>query len=99
MENAILEKLVNIEKQVSLSQKDVLTFDEVCAYTGLSRSHLYKLTCTNKIPHSKPFNKMLYFERQELNKWLLQNPITTADEIERQAVNYCYNTAKKGGAK
>ncbi len=97
MEDVILEKLANIEKQVSLNQKDVLTFDEVCTYTGLSRSHLYKLTCANKIPHSKPFGKMLYFERAELNKWLLQNPITTVDEIEQQAVNYCYN-AKKGGA-
>ncbi len=96
MENAILEKLENIEKQVSLSQKDVLTFDEVCTYTGLSRSHLYKLTCSNKIPHSKPFGKMLYFDRQELNKWLLQNPIATDQELEQQAVDYCYNS-KKGG--
>lgn len=93
----ILLKLIEIEKTISLSQKDVLTFDEVCTYTGLSRSHLYKLTCANKIPHSKPFGKMLYFERAELNKWLLQNPITTVDEIERQAVDYCYNSSKKGG--
>lgn len=98
MENAILEKLNQIEKTVSLNQKEVLTFDEVCTYTGLSRSHLYKLTCSNRIPHSKPHGKMLYFDRAELNNWLLQNPITTAQELEQQAVNYCYNTAKKGGA-
>lgn len=96
MEDSILNKLADIEKTISLSQKDVLTFDEVCTYTGLSRSHLYKLTCSNKIPHSKPFGKMLYFDRQELNKWLLQNPIATDQELEQQAVDYCYNS-KKGG--
>lgn len=91
----VLNKLVSIEKSM-YTQKDVLTFDEVCTYTGLSRSHLYKLTCSNRIPHSKPFGKMLYFDRQELNKWLLQNPIATAQEIEQQAVDYVYN-GKKGG--
>lgn len=98
MENIILQKLNEIEKTLSLSQKDVLTFDEVCTYTGLSRSHLYKLTSTGRVPHSKPFGKMLYFDRQELNNWLLQNPIVTDQELEQQAVDYCYNT-KKGGAK
>lgn len=95
MEAIILSKLESIEKTM-LGQKDVLTFDEACNYTGLSRSHLYKLTCSNKIPHSKPFGKMLYFDRLELNKWLLQNPISTVEEIEQQAINYCH-TAKKGG--
>ncbi len=99
MEQAnIMDKLEKIEQLVITAQKDVLTFDEACSYTGLSRSHLYKLTSTGRVPHSKPFGKMLYFERAELNKWLLQNPIATADEIERQAVEYCY-TSKKGGAK
>ena len=42
---------------------------------------------------------MIYFDRKELNDWLLQNPITTANEIEKQAVDYCYNTNRKGGLK
>lgn len=54
MEQKILNKLEGIEKAI-LGQKDALTFEEVCNYTGLSRSYLYKLTCTNRIPHSKPF--------------------------------------------
>ena len=79
--------------------KDVLTFVEAANYTGLSRSHLYKLTYERKIPHYKPRGKMIYFDRKELNDWLLQNPITTANEIEKQAVDYCYNTNRKGGLK
>lgn len=94
METAILKKLEGIEKAI-LSQKEVLTFEEVCSYTGLSRSFLYKLTCTNKIPHSKPFGKMLYFDRQELNNWLLQN-LVTSNETEPKTVESNYRI-KKGG--
>lgn len=65
-------------------------------FTGLSKSHLYKLTSAQKIPHYKPSGKMLYFDREELEKWLLQNPVITIDELDQQAVNYCYG---KGGAK
>lgn len=96
MEKEILEKLENIEKAI-LSQKDVLTFEEVCSYTGLSRSYLYKLTYSNRIPHSKPFGKMLYFDRQELNYWLLQNPATT-DEAGLKTEENSYSNMK-GGAK
>lgn len=95
MEQAILRKLEGIEKAI-LSQKDVLTFEEVCRYTGLSRSYLYKLTCTNRIPHSKPNGKMLYFDRHELNNWLLQNQINP-EEIEPKTVEDSYRN-KKGGA-
>lgn len=93
MEDKILERLENLEKAM-YAQKDVLTFNEACIYTGLSKSHLYKLTSRQKVPHSKPFGKILYFDRKELNSWLLQNPIATVDELEQQAIDYCYN--KKG---
>lgn len=96
METAILKKLEGIEKAI-LSQKEVLTFEEVCSYTGLSRSYLYKLTCTNRIPHYKPSGKMLYFDRREIDNWLLQNP-TTIDETEPEAIEDS-SSNKKGGAK
>ena len=96
METAILKKLEVIEKEI-LSQKEVLTFEEVCSYAGLSRSYLYKLTCTNRIPHSKPSGKMLYFDRREIDNWLLQNP-TTIDETEPEAIEDS-SSSKKGGAK
>jgi len=92
------EQLDRIEA-AALSNKNVLTFDEAARYMGISKSDLYKRTSNREIPFSKPRGKMCYFDRIQLEQYLLQNPITTADEIERQAVNYCYNTAKKGGAK
>ena len=67
------DRLLRIE-QLLTATKEVLTLEEACLYTGISRSYMYKLTCFEKIPHSKPSGKMIYFERKKLNSWLLRNP-------------------------
>ena len=85
----LFERLERIEKGVML-QKNVLTFDEAVMFTGLAKSYLYKLTASGKIPYYKPSGKLIYFNRDELERWMLRNPVKTADEIEQQAVNYCH---------
>lgn len=87
MEIAIKEQLDRIEA-AALGQKTVLTFDEAAIYTGLSKSILYKKTSNREIPHYKPRNKMIYFERAEIDSWLLQNRIATVDELEVRAQTY-----------
>jgi len=91
------EQLNRIET-AAFSQKNVFTFDEACRFTGLSKSHLYKLTSRQRVPHSKPNGKLVYFDRVELEKWLLNNRISTTDEIEMAAQNYC-TTNSRGGKK
>ncbi len=81
-------------KMAGLAQKEVLTFDEAVAYTGLSKSWLYKLTSTKQIPHYKPSGKLCYFDRMELDAWIRQNRVSTTEEIEMQAQAHCL---KKGG--
>lgn len=90
METSDFQQQLDRIEAASLSQKNVLTFDEAVTFTGLSRSHLYKLTCSQRIPHCKPFGKKLYFDRVELEKWMLQNPIPTIEELEQKAINYCH---------
>lgn len=90
------ERQRNIETLL-LSQKTVLNFDEVAAYTGLSKSYLYKLTSTGGIPCFKPQGKHIYFSKQEIDRWLLQNRKATTDEIESQAATIV--TLRNGGAK
>lgn len=86
----------NIETLL-LSQKTVLNFNEVAEYTGLSKSHLYKLTSTGGIPCYKPQGKHIYFDKQEIDRWLLQNRKATNAELEAQASTFV--TIKNGGAK
>lgn len=99
MENfkSIDDRLRNIETLLQ-SQKAVLNFEEVAAYTGLSKSYLYKLTCSGGIPCYKPQGKHIYFNKNEIDKWLLSNRKATNEEIETAATNYCL-TGKRGGAK
>lgn len=78
-----------------ISTKRVLNFKEAVVYTGLSASYLYKLTAERKIPHSKPAGKMLFFDRAELEAWLMRNRVPTAAEINDQAQAYCRGRAVK----
>lgn len=92
----ITAKLNAIERYTLLGAKNVLNLDDVAVLTGLSKSHLYKLTSTKQIPHYKPNTKAVYFDRAEVEKWMLQNRVTTQAEAEQQALAYI---VKKGGTK
>lgn len=93
-QKTVLEFLVGIEarqkniEELLLSSKAVLTFDETAVYTGMSKSYLYKLTSTGGIPCYKPSGKVLYFNRTELDSWMLQNRKATREEIEVKANTY-----------
>ena len=97
MENkklSVAEWLQRIDERQSsiesllLSNKIVLNFDEVAAYTGLSKSYLYKLTFTGGVPCYKPHGKHIYFNKTEIDSWLQQNRKITKDEIESEAADY-----------
>lgn len=90
------ERLSQIEGLL-LAQKTVLNFDEVAAYTGLSKSYLYKLTSTGGIPCYKPNGKQIYFSKTEVDQWLLQNRKDTTAEMAGQASTYV--ALKKGKGK
>lgn len=95
----ILERLKIIEKHVldrNIILKNVLSFSEACLYLELSQSHLYKMTSTGVIPHYKPNGKKIYFNRAELDQWLLRNRMDSQDEIEQQAADFLI---RKGAVK
>lgn len=96
----ISKQLDRIECYSMLAAKNVLVLDDVVILTGLSKSHLYKLTCTHQIPHYKPNGKLIYFDRAEIELWMKQNRVATESEVEQKAVNYISTgTMQKGGLK
>ncbi len=88
-----LERLERLIESQSINTKEVLNFKETCQYLELSESHLYKLTSSGTIPHYKPNGKKIYFNRPELDTWLLRNRTNSKEEIEQEAANYL---VKKG---
>lgn len=85
--NIIDDRLRNIESLLLL-QKVVLNFNEAANYTSLSKSYLYKLTSSGGIPCYKPQGKQIYFNKQEIDNWLLQNRKATNIELENQASTF-----------
>ena len=79
-----------------LAAKNVLTLEDVSLLTGLSKSHLYKLTCNHQIPHYKPNGKQLYFDRAEIEARMKQGKVSTIDESEQMAALYLAKTSRKG---
>lgn len=104
MEEKIIEQLNRIERYSMIAAKSMLTIDEAAIFTGLSKSWLYKATCNHTLPHYKPNGKIIYFDRAELDAWMKQNRISTAEEIEEAAKAYMVSTTgtnghRKGGQK
>ena len=89
----INDRLERIEKLL-LSSKRVLLFDEACEYTGISKSYMYKLTSSSSIPFSKPNGKVIFFSREKLDSWMLDNEHKTGKEIEGIATRYTQKTRK-----
>ena len=91
MDELILKEVQELKKLIfeqNMLQKEVLNFNEAAVYLEVSHSHLYKLTSTGTIPAYKPNGKKLYFNRQELNKWLLTNRQTSLSDIEEEVSQF-----------
>ncbi len=86
-----LEKL----KDVVYVAKEVLTLEEAAMFMGTTKSFLYKMTHTHAIPYYRPNNKMVYFEKSELLKWLRQNPIASQAQIYEEARAVMQRLARK----
>lgn len=69
---------------IAFSIGNLFILPELCMYIGVSESMLYKLTSSKEIPHYKPRGKMVYFAKEELDEWLLQNYEPTMNEAVRR---------------
>lgn len=72
-------------KTIALSQKTILTIDELSDYLGLTPNYIRKLTHNKEIPYYKPMGKKLYFNREEIDDWILSSRVTTAEELRAEA--------------
>ena len=81
------EEIKNVAEELAdriiFTTKEVLTSDEAARYMGISRSYLYKLTMTRKIPHYKPTGKVCYFDRRELEDFLRSGRVSMNETIDK----------------
>lgn len=87
--NAIIQTLQEIKRYTLLGAKRVLNLDEVCLLTGHSKSRIYSLTSANKIPFYKsPEGRSLFFNRDEIEGWLMSRRNMTEDEMKQYAIDH-----------
>lgn len=94
MDNQILEKLANIESLL-LSQKKVFNSDELSEYTGYSKSTIYKMVQANILPFSKPNGKHIFFDKGDIDNWLLSNKSKSKQQSKSLAKVIASKTKKE----
>jgi len=85
--NEVLNELAELKKITAIGVKQALDMNDASVLTGLSKSHLYKLVCSKKVPYYKCNGKLTYFDKTELTAWMLQHRVSTSSEIEAAAAN------------
>lgn|SRR5574344_411803 len=82
---ADLTKKVDAITHVFCQAKEILTLEEAAIFLGISKSCLYKMTHNQVVPFYKPNNKLVYFERSELTKWIRSCRVASTEQIESEA--------------
>lgn len=67
----------------SLREKEIMILREAAAYMGVSKSYLYKLTCSRTIPFYRPGAKIIFFQRSDLDAWMLSSKVRSLDELSK----------------
>lgn len=93
--DSIFERLDQLERLIVGLNKTILNVEDLINYTGYKRSYIYKLVHNNVIPFSKPNGKTLFFEKSEIDTWLLQNKSQSISQIEDKAHDYINKSRKK----
>tara|TARA_R110001606_G_scaffold236192_2_gene384178 strand:- start:13518 stop:13844 length:327 start_codon:yes stop_codon:yes gene_type:complete len=76
-------------KNTKGSYPEIMDITQITAYLNVSKSFIYKMTSSNNIPHSKK-GKKLYFDKEIVTKWVLENKISTQEEMMQIANTYSF---------
>ena len=74
---------------VFVAQRPWLNVNEFCMYTGYKRSYVYKMVHDRTVPyHKRPRGKFLFFDKDEVDAWMMENRMATKDELSSYAAGY-----------
>ena len=83
----IAQRLDRLERMTALSAKNVLDINDTAELTGYSVKYLRLLIAKRDIPHYRRGNR-LYFDRDEIEEWMLGERIPTNEEMKVKAIGY-----------
>ena len=83
----IAQRLERLELLTALSAKNVLDINDTEELTGYSVKYLRLLIAKREIPHYRRGNR-LYFNRDEIEDWMMGTRIPTKEEMNIKAMGY-----------
>lgn len=86
------KQLDRIEKAAVLN-KSVLTISEVALLTGYTVKYMRLLIAQHDIPYYRRGNR-IYFNRDEVENWMMQQRIPSNEEIKQEASRRINNKLK-----
>ena len=69
----ILESKID---KLYIEQKTILNIEEVAKYSGFSKDYIYRLISSKMLIPSKPTSRRVFFEKKEIDNWLLSRAKT-----------------------
>lgn len=69
---------------------EIMDMKQASEFLHLKITTLYEKTSEKTIPHFKKGNK-LYFNRSELEAWIRQGKVKTAEQTQSEAITYLLN--------
>ncbi|MEY8022118.1 helix-turn-helix transcriptional regulator [Muriicola sp. SD30] len=83
-ENENIVGLLSDIKGLLSHTKKVMNVEDLAAYTGLSKSKIYKLTQLKLIPMgNNPHIRQKFFYKDTIDAWLMGNPDLSDESLER----------------
>jgi excisionase family DNA binding protein len=73
--------------EAGIATTPIMNIKQLATYLDLSVSALYKMTSTKEIPHAKR-GKRLYFDKKDIDAWVLEHKVTTRSDIDKMATAY-----------
>lgn len=83
----IAKRLDRLETLTALASKDVLDIKDTSMLTGYTVKYLRLLIARRGIPHYRRGNR-IYFNRDEVEEWMMGERIPTIDEVQQKACGY-----------
>ena len=82
------QKVLTLLKEIKFilgHQKKVMNVEDLAAYTGLSKSKIYKLTSLKLIPMSNNKHiRQIFFDKDTIDKWLMGDPNLSDEFLEEK---------------
>ena len=81
----ILAALDEVKRNTLLAAKKVLNVDDVVTLTGMTKAYIYTLTSRREIPFYNPNGRLIFFNRDEIEAWMMRGKVTPDSETEEAA--------------